>query len=428
MLALRYCYIGLLLAVLSGCVSYSQSFQKIETLMAQQKPEVALQELEKLPTTGANELLYLLNKAMLLRMAGKYVESNIAFEQAKVLVDKLEAISVAEQVGALTINDNLMAYEGEDYEQIAIHLYAALNYIELGLWDNARVEALQVDERIKRIKEKRDGKAVQDAFAAYLSGLIFEYGGELSDAMIAYRRAYQLYQRNKQTVPLYLKKDLLRLSQYLGLDQEYDAFAKKFAMTATPTVQQMKQQGEVVVLVHQSLAPIKRTEDILVQREGVPLRISFPVYQSRPDYIRQARLLVGDKVAITVIVDDFDKLARLSLETHRAAMMARLVARAVIKRSAANAVKEQGGELAGFLVDAAGMMSEVADTRSWLTLPKNIHFARLALPEGEYAARLELIGMAGHVVQTIDLGRVDIQKGKQLWLEHVYVAPNTATP
>jgi len=414
-----------LLAVLSGCASYSQGFQKVELFLSQQKPELALQELEKNPSTGADKLLYLLDKAMLQRMSGLYEASNATFEQAKALMDKLEATSVAEQVGALTVNDSAMSYEGEDYEQIAVHIYAALNYIELGLWDEARVEALQVDERIKRLKEKRDGKAIEDPFARYLTGLIFEQGGEYSDAMIAYRDAYQTYQKYKQPIPLFLQRDLLRLSKYLGLDQEYQDYAKQFATQDKHVASSWQQQGEVVLLIHHSLAPIKRAHETLVYSStGVPLRISLPVYQSRPSYIRQARLVVGDKSVSTVVVDSFDKLARLSLETHRAAMTARLIARALIKKQAAHQAEKKGGALAGFLVDVAGMATETADTRSWLTLPKNILFARLPLAAGTYPAHLELIGEAGHVMQTVDLGHIRVIQGKKTMIEKSFVAPN----
>ncbi len=425
---LRLCVLGWLALGLSGCASYSQGFGRIESLLAQQKPEQALQVLEQTPPSSTNELLYHWDKAMLLRMAGKYQASNAEFEQAKVLVDKLEAVSVVEQAGALTINDSMMSYEGEDFEQIAMHIYAALNYIELGLWDEARVEALQVDERIKHIKEKRDGKAVQDAFASYLSGLIFERGGEYSDAMIAYRQAYKLYRQNKQPVPRFLQHDLLRLSQYLGLKQEHDALAKTFGIKHTMTQRELARKGEVVVLLHHSLAPIKRAEEVFVQREGAPLRISMPVYQSRPDYMQYARLTVGEHVAQTVKVDDFDKLARQSLAMHRAAIMARLVARALIKRHAANQVSDNNGALAGLLVDVAGMITETADTRSWLTLPKDIHLARLPLPPGAYPAKLELLGGSGQVVYTFDLGRIQVDAGKKVLLERTFVAPYQVKP
>ena len=413
-----------LLAVLSGCASYSQGFQKVELLLSQQKPELALQELEKNPSTGTDKLLYLLDKAMLQRMSGLYSASNTTFEQAKVLMDELEATSVTEQLGALTINDSAMSYEGEDYEQTAVHIYAALNYIELGLWDEARVEALQIDERIKRVKEKRDGKAVEDPFARYLTGLIFEQGAEYSDAMIAYRDAYQTYQKYKQPIPLFLQQDLLRLSKYLDLKQEYQTFVTKFGIKEKYKVSQLQQQGEIILLIHHSLAPIKRAHETLVYSStGVPLRISMPVYQSRPSYIHQVRLVVGDRIVQTVMVDSFDKLARLSLETHRAAMTARLIARALIKKQAANQVGDKGGALAGFLVDVAGMVTETADTRSWLTLPKNILLARLPLAAGIYPAKLELLGPNGHVVQTVDLGDIKVFKGKKTVLEKSFIGP-----
>lgn len=416
--------ICLLLAVLSGCASYSQGFQKIETLLSQQKPELALQELEKNPSTGTNALLYLLDKAMLQRMAGQYKASNASFEQAKVLMDKLEATSITEQIGALTINDSAMSYEGEDYEQIAVHIYAALNYIELGLWDEARVEALQIDERIKRLKEKHDGKAINDPFGRYLTGLIFEQGGEYSDAMIAYRDAYQTYQKYKLATPLFLQQDLLRLTKYLGLDQEHKTYMTQFSLKAYGAVRQLEKQGEVVLLIHHSLAPIKRAHELLVySATGVPLRISMPVYQSRPNYIDQARLIVGDKSVQTVMVDSFDKLARLSLATHRAAITARLIARALIKKQAALHAKKKGGSLAGFLVDVAGMVTETADTRSWLTLPKHILFARLPLSAGTYPASLELMGANGHIVQVVDLGNIKVSKGKKTVLEKSFIGP-----
>jgi len=414
----------LLLAVLSGCASYSQGFGKIEVLLSQQKPQEALIEHEKQNVSSKNKLLFLLDEAMLQRMSGNFAESNASFEQAKVWVDKLAALSVVEQAGALTINDSVMSYEGEDYEQIAIHIYSALNYIELGLWDDARVEALQVDERLKKIKEKDASVSIQDAFALYLTGLIYEHGKEWGDAMISYRQAFGIYQKNKTPTPLFLQQDLLRLSQYLGLQDEYKSLQKQFGMKSTLSLNALNKKGEVVVLLHQSLAPIKRAENIIVYSDdGFPHRISFPVYQSRPDYLAKARLVVGKKSIETVLIEDFDALARASLESHRAAMTVRLIARAILKEQMSKKAKKNGGALAGFLADAAAFATETADTRSWLTLPKNIHFARLPIIAGDYPARLELLGQQGQIVATFNLGEVHIERGKKTVLEKTFVSP-----
>ncbi len=129
------CIVGLLLLLLSGCASYSSSFQRIESLLAQQKPREALLELDKHPVSGADKLLYLLDKAMLQRMSGLYAESNASFEVAKKVIESLQGTSLVEQAGALTLNDSVMSYEGESFEQVYIHLYEALNYLALGQLD-----------------------------------------------------------------------------------------------------------------------------------------------------------------------------------------------------------------------------------------------------------------------------------------------------
>ena len=145
--------IGLLI-LLTGCANYSSDFQHIEVLLQQQKPQEALLELEQHPVSGKDALLYFLNKAMLERMNGLYVESNASFEQAKEIIESLKGVSIQEQVGSLAINEGTKSYEGEPYEQMAIHIYEAFNYIALGQLDDARVEALQVDLRLQALAQQ----------------------------------------------------------------------------------------------------------------------------------------------------------------------------------------------------------------------------------------------------------------------------------
>lgn len=421
---MRYLGLCLVLAVLSGCVSYSQGFQKVELLLIQQKPELALVEHEKSVGSSKNELLYLMDKAMLQRMNGQFEASNATLEAAKKVMDELDATSVSEQTTSFLINDSSMSYEGEDYEQIAVHLYAALNYIELNLWDEARVEALQIDQRLKKFAEKHEGKTIDDAFSRYLTGLIYEHGKEWSDAMIAYRMAYQAYQKEQQPIPIFLKQDLIRLSQYLGLKDEYKQYKKDFNLEHVSTLQSMKQQGEVVLLLHHGLAPIKQEQSILViGNKGVQHRVSLPIYRSRPSYISRARLTVGDVSVDSQVVEDFDMLARKSFDTHKPAMIARLIARAILKQAIAKEVKSKNGDLAGLITNVAGMVTETADTRSWLTLPKNIHLSRLMLEPGIYPASLTLLGRNGEVISSKNLQDITVVKGEKVVIEQSYIAP-----
>ncbi len=421
---LKYIVLGLALLSFSGCASYSRGFQKVEVLLAEQKPEQALAELEKSPPSGKNKLLYLLDKAMLQRMSGMYQQSNASFEQAKKLVEELDAVSITEQAGALTINDNMMSYEGEDYEQVAIHLFEALNYIKLGLWDEARVESLQVDMRLKKIAEDDDVKYEADAFSRYLAGIIYEQVGEFDNAMISYRKSYETYKEQKQYVPQFLKHDLLRLSKYLGLNDEFSLYQKQFKIKETLSAKALNGEGEVILLLHHSLAPIKRSVSSLVLgSDGIRHRISLPEYQSRPTYVTSAKLTVGDTSVAASIVKDFDRAARESLQRHKPAMVARLIARVILKKAAAKAASDKNGGFAGLVVDVAGIVTETADTRSWLTLPKNTLLARLPKEEGTYPATLTLFGGKNQVLEVINLGNLEVKKGKKLVIEKTYVRP-----
>ncbi len=204
---------GWLLLQLVGCASYSQGFAPIEAKLAAQDPAAAMQILDK-QGHGRNELLlYLLNKAMLQRMQHDFAASNQSLEQAKQVIQTYSAVSITEQSAAFVINDTTRTYIGTPLEQVMLHVYAALNYLELEDHDAARVEALQVEVRLRQLMQDSPESALSvDPFARYLSGMIFEDLGEYSDAMIAYRKAYEAYQAHEKlyalTIPDYLKQVL----------------------------------------------------------------------------------------------------------------------------------------------------------------------------------------------------------------------------
>jgi len=184
------------LAALSGCATFSDTIQSTERSLAQQQPKIALTEYEKRPASGPDKVLYLMNTGMLLRMAGDYADSTRALEQTKPLMEELGAVSVSEQALSVAVNDATKSFVGADFEQVAVRTYLALNYLEQGNLDAARVEALQVDVLLReKTQGAPDSPYAEDAFARYLTGIIYEDEREWSDAMIAYRKAYEAYKK-----------------------------------------------------------------------------------------------------------------------------------------------------------------------------------------------------------------------------------------
>jgi uncharacterized protein len=431
--------------LLAGCGTWSASFRDVEQQLAQEKYREALQILERQGASGRDRVLHLLNKGMVQRMAGDYQASNQTFETAKQVMGELEAASVSESTAMLIINDAAHSYLGEEHEQVLVHLYQALNYIELGDLDNARVEALQTDLLLRRQAERLPAGHTEDAFARYLTGMIYEDLGEYGDALIAYRKSYEAYEQYGKlygvSVPQPLKLDLLRLTSHLGLKNETAGLRKQLRIEEWPGFNEWRDRGELVFVLHNGLAPVKQEHSAtaLDPTMGHILRISLPYYTPRPALVASAKVHADKYEARAEVVEDVQAIAQRSLDAKMAAITARAVARVIAKRAAVRTAQSAAGKSdrnssgvasAAIAIGAelAALLTERADTRSWATLPQNILLARLPLPPGTYKVKIELLGAADQRVGELQLPALTIRPGRKTYVSRHWTASVPATP
>ena len=432
---------------LQGCATYSSSFSVVERDLAAQKYDAALSDIEKESKSKKDRVLYLLNKGMVLRMKRDFVDSNVAFEAAKAEMNRLYAASVTENALSVMVNDSMVSYSGDNYERILLHLYMALNYLELGQPDSARVEALQVDDDLREFAEKHPGtKFSEDAFTLYLTGMIYEDRGEWSDAMISYRSAYKAYKRESTdftgAMPSMLKKDLLRMAKQQGLTDELHKYETEFGADSQNDKNVDPDQGELVFILNNGLAPVKheRAMTLFDPNSGTVVRIALPYYHSQNDNVVAARITVNDKQATTELTENIDAVAKKNLAAHMPAIIARSVARAVVKAEAVKKAREVAmnsgngnndnalfGMLGALALQVAAVATEQADTRSWLTLPSNIQMARLSLPPGSYSVKVELLGANRQVVATQDDPEIVIRKAHKTFLTQHWIPHQLTT-
>jgi len=425
-----------LVAALAGCATFSDTIQSTERSLAQQQPKAALTEYEKLKPSGTDRVLYLMNTGMLERMCGDYDASTRTLESAKGEIERLGALSLIEQALSVTVNDATKAFTGEDYERVMVNNYLALNYLERGQLDAARVEALQVDIllREKHQRTSKDNPYSEDAFARYLSGIIYEDEGEWSDAMIAYRKAYEAYKKQLGAfgvaIPETLKHDLIRLADRMGITDEANRFREAFRIDQTLSEADLLERGEIIFVVHAGLAPLKRERAITLPnpKTGRIIRVALPQYQPRAQPFGYARLSVDSGSARTSRVENIDAIAVETLQSEIPAITARAIARAVAKDTLAGAASNSGNNSSaaavfGVAVNLAGVFTERADTRSWFTLPGEIHLGRLALPPGEYTLKIELYGKDGRVLDSGEI-RIALHKGEKKYLSRHWIPTN----
>src|SRR5262245_3414266 len=379
-----------------------------------------------------------MNTRMLERMAGDYDQSTQSLEEAKGAIEQLRALSLREQALSLTVNDATKAFVGEDFERVMVNTYLALNYLERGKLDEARAEALQVDLLLREKGQKTTivKPYEEDAFARYLTGIVYEDEREWSDAMIAYRKAYEAYNKQLKAfgveMPETLKHDLIRLADRMGIADEAKKYRAEFKIKDTMSVADLLQLGEVILTVHAGLAPIKRERSTTLPNPatGRILRIALPQYRSRAQQFAFASLSAdASRSARTSRVEDIQAIAEKTLDAEMPLITARAVASMAAKDTVAavagsSSSSDSGGAaLIGLLVNVAAVATERADTRSWFTLPGEIHLARLALPPGDYNLKLELHGRDDHVLDSGEI-KVTLRKGEKKYFSRHWIPTN----
>lgn len=382
------------LLALPGCSTYGLRHYDMHRSLAAGDPALALQTLETHIPAGRDRTLYELNKGMLLRLTGDYAASNELLESAKLEMQRLAATSISENLTALAVNEATRSYAGQPYEQLMLHAYKALNYLALDQPDAARVEILQADVKMREWAAGSDIEGIlASAFVRYLAGVVFEINGEWSEALITYRKAYEIYRGTNRSVPACLQNVLLRLTAYMGLTDEHERLQALFGQQTWRSVEDLRQQAELVVFYHQGLVSELREQVIFSYSPELShsVHVAVPFYEWPVSYFPQAYIEAGGITAQTELLENIDQLARDNLAIRLPGITLRAVARMVVKKKLAHEARQENA-LAGFFADVVSLATERADTRSWSTLPSSIQVARLVLPPGEHRIRIANTG------------------------------------
>lgn len=158
--------------------------------------------------------------------------------------------------------------------------------------------------------------------------------------------------------------------------------------------------------------------------------IAIPKYRKRESYYTKATIMVGEKEQPLELAQDFFPIAKQCLKDRMLREVIDIVVRFAAKKATSAGIGALGKELlgsgAGELLklgtDAAGALTEKADTRNWQTLPSTISYTRVALQEGENKFTINKYGSQGvdtdvisinfkpglQIVNYFDLGRTQV--------------------
>ncbi|MFZ0829160.1 MAG: hypothetical protein WAO02_17240 [Verrucomicrobiia bacterium] len=139
-------------ALTTGCRTYEQQNNVIQ-YWHQGAMTNAVVEAAKMADKNANNkdaVIWRLEQGAVLRGAGRYEESNKAFDKAQDKIDdyaQKAKVRLSQETGALLSNQAELDYEGRTYDGVMLNTYKALNYLQLGEPDKARVELIRAYQR-----------------------------------------------------------------------------------------------------------------------------------------------------------------------------------------------------------------------------------------------------------------------------------------
>ena len=439
--------------MLGGCAAQLSPYDKIYASLHQGHPEQADQILAAAESSyGSNsKLLYLMDRGMTLHLAGKYKESADYLEQANDYLEDLYTRHLRQEALSVMMNDAQRPFRGDPYEQVLINVIDALNYARLGNLEEALVEARRIDHRLNVLADTVDKEDYhEDPFARYLSGVLYEANGDLSNAFVGYRLAFKAYQDAQPwsgvPIPDLVKSDLLRITHRLNLVNEHEEYRRAFPEISW-NPQGPENRAEVVVVGYHGRAP--RLEDrfidvpvslnalalvlqtkqlgrgqpprpggmdaVLYGLQGEIVRISLPRVVPQKTQVQYGRIsILGDGNNDTVhteLMNSVTAEAQKNLSDRLPSVTLRAVARAALKMSAAEgigygagaAVKDQETRdiiqlLVSTLLKVLATTTEEADKRSWRTLPDEIQIARMFLVPGSVTLTYQPVSRTGEPI------------------------------
>jgi uncharacterized protein len=103
-----------------------------------------------------DSVLYYLDLGMITSHSPQNMDSNsnLYLSLAEKHIEEEYTRSLSSYAVSMLANDNALTYAGENYENIYLNIFKALNYIDLKLYDDAFVEIRRINDKLNQLSDK----------------------------------------------------------------------------------------------------------------------------------------------------------------------------------------------------------------------------------------------------------------------------------
>ena len=361
-------------------------------------------------------IVWRLEEGAVLRANGQYADSNKAFGQAEEKIDDYEhmaKVRLGQETGALLSNQANLDYEGRSYDGIMLDTYMALNYLALGEPEKARPELIRayqrqqdaVEANKRRIEQVKDeAEQSKDSRKMEQSEQNPSFQSELESCMTNINDI-KVYSDYVNPFTVYLDGLYFMVNAADASDLERAHKSLERVASVVPDNKYVQEDVTSINSLINKAAPLPPTTYVIFETGCAPIRdqtrIDIPIVFSKVSYVGAAFPIIKPQgnfqPALTVtadgsnytteIVASMDSIVVRDYKNELPVVITKTIASTVTKAVAAyiaNDAARQSSDWAGLLVQittaAYQMAVNIADTRTWTTLPKEFQICRFPTP------------------------------------------------
>jgi len=257
-----------------------------------------------------DRVLYNLELGTVRHFSGDYEGSFEAFKDAEQFIDELYTKSISRAFRSFIVNDNVLAYDGEDYEDIYLNMFNTLNFLHKNDLEGALVESRRIAYKLEQLDVRYEGlvgalskadttkfdnwktgktNVESSALGHFLSGLLFSKSGKPDDARI-----------ETEKIVKSLKKQEINFNNIFSIP---DTLIQRINQPET---------YNTLLITFSGKAPEKIQYDtrIYLDEYDLYLKFSLPKLRLRPTQVRSVRASVNNEAPKTVyLIEEMDRIA-----------------------------------------------------------------------------------------------------------------------
>jgi hypothetical protein len=462
---LRLCGCLLLLVfVLGSCASMvtsKQQYKGIDKMLVNRQFDQAVAQIEKAKEkhyTEKDKVLYYLDLGMLYHYRGEYQKSNDLLTQAEYAIEDLFTKSVSKAALSLMLNDNALDYFGEDYEDIYLNVFKALNYIHMKQWDDALVEVKRVDIKLNMLEDKykdlskeynkskesdikvRSGTTnfYSSALARYLSMLLYRAEGNYDNARIDKNKVVDAF-TNEANIYDFSMPNLDKATKWTkNARVNFICFTGRGVDKVARTLYIHTEPNLLVIVPTKEDKDFKEeiTDFAAIKSPGIPDNLHFkfqlPFMKTLGSNVAEIRVKLSNKASTEAECAKLESLQKVAVETFnvkKPMIYLKTIARTVGKGLLAMKGKEEinknvddplTGLLLGLAVDVGVDATENADLRISHFFPAYAYVSELEVKPGTYTVEIEYYGKNGNLLFTDNRGEIELKANDFNFFESFY--------